>query len=154
MGKPETPILYDVIYFWKGDDKRILNMICGRQDLRKYKYRQKHKYKDKYKNCRLPMMLYVFGKEMTMGVWLWRICRICRICKIFKICRICTTCTTCRICKMWKIGIKCKTCKIFLSQNNPNFHSSKIALLFLVRFSSHKSWSPKSNVPVQYRGPV
>ena len=25
------------------------------------------------------MMLYVFGKEMTKGVWLWRMCWICRI---------------------------------------------------------------------------
>ena len=33
---------YGVIYFWKGDDKRILSIISFRQGLRKYK--------DKYKN--------------------------------------------------------------------------------------------------------
>ena len=32
-----------------------------------------------------PMMLYVFGKEMTKGVLLWRMCRMCKICKICKI---------------------------------------------------------------------
>ena len=45
-------------------------MICGRQRLGKYKYKHKHKhkYKDKYKNIGQPIMLYVFGKEMTKGV--------------------------------------------------------------------------------------
>ena len=40
--------------FEKGDDKRILNMIYVRQDLRKYKEKDKdkYKYKDKYKNNR------------------------------------------------------------------------------------------------------
>ena len=31
--KRKTNDSYDVIYFWKGDDKRILNMICHRQGL-------------------------------------------------------------------------------------------------------------------------
>ena len=38
-----------MIYFWKCDDKRILNMICVRQGLRKYKYKDKDKDKDKDK---------------------------------------------------------------------------------------------------------
>ena len=28
------------------------------------------------------MMLYIFVKEMTIGVWLWRICRTCRLCRL------------------------------------------------------------------------
>ena len=47
-------------------------MICARKGLRKFKYKDKHKDKyndkDKYKNIGQPMMLYVFGKEMTKGV--------------------------------------------------------------------------------------
>ena len=49
-----SPNPYDVIYFWKGDDKRILSIVYVRQGLRKYKYKDKHKdkykgiYKDKY----------------------------------------------------------------------------------------------------------
>ena len=47
-------------------------MICGRQGLIKYKYKDKHKDKykdkDKYKYTRQPRLLYVFGNEMTNGV--------------------------------------------------------------------------------------
>ena len=50
--KGKTNDTYDVIYFRKEDDKRFLNIICGRQHLRKYKDKDKHKHKDKYKNNR------------------------------------------------------------------------------------------------------
>ena len=75
-----------MIYFRKGDDKRILNMICGRQGLSKNKYKDKNKdkYKDKYKNNRQTYDVIYFGKEMTEGVRLSRICRIYEICKICK----------------------------------------------------------------------
>ena len=54
---------YGVIYFWKGDDKRILNMICFRQALRKYKH--KDKYRDKYKNKRQMLyFLHLFWKSV------------------------------------------------------------------------------------------
>ena len=54
-------------------------MICGRQGLRKYKDKDKDKHKEKYidkyrqteqtdRTTDRPMMLYVFGKEMTTGV--------------------------------------------------------------------------------------
>ena len=51
-------------------------MICGRQGLIKYKYKDKHKdkYKDKYKDkdkykyTQQPRLLYVFGREMIIGV--------------------------------------------------------------------------------------
>ena len=56
--KGETNDSYDVIYFWKGDDKRILNMICGRQGLENTKY--KHKHKDNYiqRQVQEPLKLY------------------------------------------------------------------------------------------------
>ena len=64
-----------MLYFLKGDDKGILilKMICVRQGLRKYKYKQDHKDKtatNTKKNTRAtdrPLM-YVFEKEMTIGV--------------------------------------------------------------------------------------
>ena len=75
--KWKTWYTYDVIYFWKGDDKRILNVICDRQSLRKNN--TKTNTKTNTRTTDRPMMLYVFGKEMTKGVWLWRMCWICRI---------------------------------------------------------------------------
>ena len=46
-------------------------MICGRQGLENRNTNTNTKtttYNDKYKNNRQPMMLYVFGKEMTKEV--------------------------------------------------------------------------------------
>ena len=55
------------------------------------------------------MMLYVFGKEMTIGVWLWRMCRKCKICRICKMRIICKICKVCKTCKIFKI---CKNCQL------------------------------------------
>ena len=43
-------------------------MICVRQGLRKYQYKDKHKDKYKYKYTQQPRLFYVFGREMTIGV--------------------------------------------------------------------------------------
>ena len=73
--KGKTWYTYDVIYFWKGDDKRILNMICSRQrQARKDKHKDKHKqkykdnYKDKYKNNQQTYDVICFW----VPCWLWR----------------------------------------------------------------------------------
>ena len=57
---------YGVIYFWKGDGRRNLNMICVKQGLRKHKY--KHKHKDKYKNNQQNYDVICFSCRKTKSL--------------------------------------------------------------------------------------
>ena len=134
---------YDVIYFWKGDDKRILDIIWGRQGL--HNTNTKTNANTNTRTTDRPMMLNVFGKEMTNRVRLWRTCKICRICKISKICRIYELCSKCRKCRVCRL---CKTCKKFpflLLQIISSFSFS------VLHFKM--PWSSKSDVLIQSPGP-
>ena len=71
-GKPETSMMW---YFWKGDDKGILDMIGDRRSLKKCRCKDKHKYKDKNKNSRQSHDVICFWKGMERRVWISRKCK-------------------------------------------------------------------------------
>ena len=116
-GKPTTPLMY----FWKRDDKSILNMICHRQGLENKNTNTNTNTKTKNKNIqrkiqdqRTDLCCYMFLENR------WQnesdLCRICRICRIWRTCRIC------KIYKNWK----------YAKKKEVNIFSVSISVLHLI----------------------